>query len=69
MTVIADKGTSEVGVPDELRSVASLQDAQVMRVAQLATALEQATGHPVDVECAFAQDALYLLQCRPITTL
>ncbi len=26
-------------------------------------------GWPVDVECAFHGDRLYLLQCRPITTL
>jgi hypothetical protein len=26
-------------------------------------------GHAVDVECAIAGDELFLLQCRPITTL
>jgi phosphoenolpyruvate synthase/pyruvate phosphate dikinase len=26
-------------------------------------------GRPVDIEAAFAGDLLYLLQCRPITTL
>jgi pyruvate,water dikinase len=38
-------------------------------VAKLALALEAAMGHPVDVEAAFAGGELYLLQCRPITTL
>jgi phosphoenolpyruvate synthase/pyruvate phosphate dikinase len=26
-------------------------------------------GRPVDIETAFANELLYLLQCRPITTL
>jgi phosphoenolpyruvate synthase/pyruvate phosphate dikinase len=26
-------------------------------------------GWPVDLECAYRDDTLYLLQCRPITTL
>jgi len=38
-------------------------------VARLALALEAASSRPVDVECAFRGDALYLLQSRPITTL
>jgi len=32
-------------------------------------ALEEAAGYPVDLECAIADNELYLLQCRPITTL
>ena len=38
-------------------------------VAKLVLALEEENGHPVDVECAYAEGELYLLQCRPITTL
>ncbi len=47
----------------------ALTDLQVREVARLAIALETETGAPVDVECAFAGDALFLLQSRPITTL
>jgi len=32
-------------------------------------ALERRMGHPVDVECAYHAGKLFLLQCRPITTL
>jgi pyruvate,water dikinase len=69
MTVLTDTGTCERDVSPELRSVASLTDSQVREVAELALALERSTGQPVDVECAIARDTLYLLQCRPITTL
>lgn len=69
MTVMTGSGTAEVDVPDERRSVPSLDDAEIAEIARLAVMLEQAVGHPVDVECAIAQNALYLLQCRPVTTL
>ena len=38
-------------------------------MARLAVDLEATMGWPVDVECAFEGEQLYLLQCRPITTL
>ncbi|MGE5642643.1 MAG: hypothetical protein ACM3Y8_06495 [Byssovorax cruenta] len=31
--------------------------------------METTMEYPVDVECAYAGGELYLLQCRPITTL
>lgn len=46
-----------------------LSDAQAAEIAKLVLALERENGHEVDVECAFAGGELYLLQCRPITTL
>jgi pyruvate,water dikinase len=69
MTVLASDGTLEVEVPDDRRSSPSLDDEQVREMAQLAILLEDAAGHAVDVECAFANGSLHLLQCRPITTL
>jgi hypothetical protein len=69
MTVPAPRGTHEVDVPRFLRPQASLSDEQVSEMAMLALALEATMGHPVDVEAAFAGGELYLLQCRPITTL
>src|SRR5438105_3750416 len=47
----------------------ALSDGQVREVARLVLAVETADGVPVDIECAFAGEALYLLQSRPITTL
>ncbi len=47
----------------------ALTTAQAQEIARLVLALERQNGHEVDVECAFAKGDLYLLQCRPITTL
>ncbi len=69
MTVAIPGGTREVNVPRFLRNEAALADEQVMEMAQLALTLEATMGHPVDIECAYVGGALYLLQCRPITTL
>jgi pyruvate,water dikinase len=69
MTIRADSGTREVAVPRFLRTQPALDDAQVLEVARLAQELEDEFGWPVDVECAYQGTQLYLLQCRPITTL
>ena len=69
MTVSDPRGTHEVDVPRFLRKEASLTDEQVVELAKLALTLETTMEHPVDVEGAFAAGVLYLLQCRPITTL
>ena len=69
MTVPVPGGTRELETPALLRGVASVTDAQIAELAELARRLEQATGVPVDIECAVHGDAVHLLQCRPITTL
>jgi phosphoenolpyruvate synthase/pyruvate phosphate dikinase len=69
MTVAVTGGTREVSVPRLLRERASLSRVQVAELAKLAVELEEKMGRPVDIETAFAGDLLYLLQCRPITTL
>jgi phosphoenolpyruvate synthase/pyruvate phosphate dikinase len=69
MTVSVPGGTQEVAVPRLLRLEASLANEQVIEMAQLALSLEATMNYPVDIECAYAGGQLYLLQCRPITTL
>ena len=69
MTVSAPRGTREVDVPHFLRKEAALNDEHVVELAKLARTLEVTMGHPVDVEGAYTRGELYLLQCRPITTL
>jgi phosphoenolpyruvate synthase/pyruvate phosphate dikinase len=69
MTVSAPGGTHEVEIPRFLRNTSSLTDEQVIEIAGLALTLETTMERPVDVECAYAAGELYLLQCRPITTL
>jgi pyruvate,water dikinase len=69
MTVPVEGGTDEVDAPRFLRTIPSLNDEQVVEMAELAHNLEKAMGYAVDVECAYAGGKLYLLQCRPVTTL
>lgn len=69
MTIARPEGTREVPVPGSLRTEAALGDAQIVEVARLARTLETAQGWPVDIECVYQGERLYLLQCRPITTL
>lgn len=69
MTIAGDGGSREVDVPRVLRNIPSLKWEQVKEVALLAARLENQTGFPVDIECAYSAGRLYLLQCRPITTL
>ena len=69
MTGLAHKGTHEVPVPRRHQKAPSLDDEQVAELARLGMALESTMGWPVDVECAYRGRELYLLQCRPITTL
>ena len=69
MTVMTNGGTADAEVPAELQSKPSLTDDEIAEMAGLAISLEKMNGHAVDVECAIATNKLYLLQCRPITTL
>ena len=47
---------------------ASLDDEQVLELSDALARLEEVYGHPVDIEWAYAQGELHLLQARPITT-
>ena len=69
MTVMASHGFKEVPIPLPMRLQQTLSEAQASEVAQLACTLEHHMGWPVDIECAYQGDTLYLLQCRPISTL
>jgi len=69
MTVPTPGGTREVEVPRFLRTQPTLDDHQATEIAWLAVALETKLGWAVDIECAYHAGRLYLLQCRPITTL
>ena len=62
-------GVREVPVPRALREMRTMTDAQAMRVGAAARGVAGRLGFQADLEGAFAGDALYLLQARPITTL
>jgi pyruvate, water dikinase len=69
MTVPIPGGTREVPVPGRLARMPAVDAGQARAAARLALDLERAMGWPVDVEVAWAGSELFLLQCRPITTL
>lgn len=60
-------GILELRTPPALAKAAALSDAQIRAVARMALELEQQCGYPVDIECAWQTEKLYLLQCRPVT--
>lgn len=63
-----DAGDSRVAV-DPARDTRVLDDDQLDRVARLAAGVEQHYGRPQDLEFAFAENELWIVQTRPITTL
>lgn len=69
MTVRVPGGTREADVPRLLQTQPAVNEEQVIDMARLAVDLEKTMGWPVDIECAYHTGQLYLLQCRPVTTL
>ena len=69
MTVPTATGAHEVPVPRLLRKARTLTDTQLLEMTDLAATLADAMGYAVDLECAWHQGKLFLLQYRPITTL
>ena len=62
-------GDERVELPPELAELRVLEEDQVLRLAQLACEVEAHYGRPQDLEFAFTDEQLWLLQARPITTL
>jgi phosphoenolpyruvate synthase/pyruvate phosphate dikinase len=60
-------GTIETEVPSELVEQLCLDDDQLGQLSGLADRCEQVWGKSRDIEWAFADGALYLLQCRAVT--
>lgn len=62
-------GTYQEKLADNLRHARVLNDQQVVALAQIGARIEAHFGHPQDIEWAIEQEAIYILQARPITTL
>jgi phosphoenolpyruvate synthase/pyruvate phosphate dikinase len=56
-------------VNDERRLTRVMRDDEARRVAELVLVAERGFDTPVDVEFCWAADELWLVQCRPITTI
>jgi pyruvate,water dikinase len=72
MQVVAtDKGAVEQETPPDKQSMSCLSDEEVVRIAELAKALEEHFGHPQDMEWTISvdfppPDNIFLLQTRPV---
>lgn len=62
-------GTKEQPVPEELREVPVLTDAERNKLVELARKIEDFYKKPEDIEWAIIDGEVYLLQSRPITTM
>jgi pyruvate,water dikinase len=62
-------GVGLVEVPPGLRRELALSEGQIVEITQLAQLLEAQLGWPVEVECAYKAETLYLLQCQPIAAI
>ena len=56
-------------VPEELREAPVLSREEQLALVDVANKIEAFYGKPEDVEWAFENGKLYMLQSRPITTL
>src|SRR5204862_1333121 len=63
----ADGGTIEVDVEGELVDTLCLDDGDLAELGALASGCEKYFGGACDIEWAFEQEGLRLLQCRPVT--
>jgi phosphohistidine swiveling domain-containing protein len=62
-------GVKEVALPDDKSATASLSDAMIAQIGQLALHLDRAFDQRVDIEWAVSGGELYLVQVRPIVAL
>ncbi len=62
-------GTQEEAIDPERQGQPALTDAQVVQLAQLGRRIEAHFGRPQDIEWCLADDGIWIVQSRPITTL
>jgi pyruvate,water dikinase len=68
MTGLTAGGVTSLTVPEDRQNAASLSDSQVLRLADLATEIEELFKEPTDIEWCRKGDQLFVLQARPITS-
>ncbi len=69
MVRLSARGAEEVAVPSVQQMQPCLTEAQIRAVVTVGNQLEILFGTPQDIEWAFVEEQLYVLQARPITTL
>ncbi|MCP3141848.1 rifamycin-inactivating phosphotransferase [Pyxidicoccus xibeiensis] len=66
---LAEGGTQERALEPERQNSPVLTDEQLVRLERLGRRIEGHFGHPQDIEWCLVDDAFYVVQSRPITTL
>lgn len=61
-------GVERIQIEPERQVISSLSEGQIGEVAQLLKELDDALGGPQDIEFAYREKQLYILQTRPVTT-
>ncbi|HBX23320.1 MAG TPA: phosphoenolpyruvate synthase [Desulfotomaculum sp.] len=62
-------GTVQVGIEGERQTVPALSDEQAVRLARMGRSIEEHYGKPQDIEWCLTDNAIFIVQSRPITTL
>jgi pyruvate,water dikinase len=66
---LQEGGTGERAIDPGRQNMQVLTDAQVLRLERLGRRIEAHFGQPQDIEWCLVEDALHIVQSRPITTL
>lgn len=69
MLIKLDKGNEKVNIKEEFKEKQKLTDDEIVELARLGRTVEEHYGKPQDMEWAFSEGELFLVQSRPITTL
>jgi phosphoenolpyruvate synthase/pyruvate phosphate dikinase len=68
MLAYKDGATQQVPVVNELQDTSCLSDNQLSEIGQMVSRIEQYYGKPQDIEFAYSNNVLSIVQSRPITT-
>lgn len=66
---VKEGGTKQQEIEPERQTRAALTDEQILRLERIGRKIEEHFGRPQDIEWCLADDAFYIVQSRPITTL
>ena len=69
MLVKVNEKNAHMNVREDMQSRQKLTDMQIVELARLGKKIEQHYGKPQDIEWAVADNRLFIVQSRPITTL
>ncbi|VVB99222.1 putative phosphoenolpyruvate synthase [uncultured archaeon] len=69
MTAKVNEGNENVNIRDEMQERQKLTDQQIIDLAKIGKRIEQHYGKPQDIEWAFSEGKMFIVQSRPVTTL